>query len=49
MKLLVFWYCDSFCDCQMLHLAGLYDDQFYYLGSVLLYDRKAELYCVEGG
>ena len=27
--------CDSFCDCQMLRLAGSYDDQFYYLGSVV--------------
>ena len=32
----------------MLCLAGSYDDQFYYLGSVFLYDRKAELYCAEG-
>ena len=32
MKLLVFWYCDSFCDCQMLHLAGSYDPAKSYLG-----------------
>ena len=25
MKLLVFWYCDSFCDCQMLNLVGSYN------------------------
>ena len=25
MKLLVFWYNDSFCDCQMLCLAGSYE------------------------
>ena len=32
MKLLVFWYCDSFCDCQMLCLVGLYDPAKTYLG-----------------
>ena len=32
MKLLVFWYCDSFCDCQMLHLAGSHDPAKTYRG-----------------
>ena len=40
--------CERFCDCQMLCLVGSYNDQFYYIGSVLLYDRKAELYCAGG-
>ena len=26
MKLLVFWYYDTFCDCQMLRLAGVVQD-----------------------
>ena len=34
MKLLVFWYCDSFCDCQMLHLAGSYVAAKTYLGII---------------
>ena len=32
MKLLVFWYCDSFCNCQMLCLVGSYDPTKTYLG-----------------
>ena len=32
MKLLVFWYCDSFCDSQMLHLVGSYNPAKIYLG-----------------